>query len=429
MSAPKAILRVPGHALQGGGAAYDFRGPVKESGTGGPGYGRCMCGALSPRESSAAKRKAWHRGHKEAVLEAAALESAGLIPSKVATIWTNVTPPTVGIALIFDGFGDGGPETFVQAAISKGETHHDLAFRALTILTGILPADEPVKIMITHGHSRSIVVSNRHLLPKHWHVSQNPVSKAAFDRAYQAFIPERAATIAAVDKDFPLPARGTQTQIIIGTDASAKPGRKKDASGITLGTAGVGWVIGGLDPGTIMAGHRKVEERTMKIEELELTAIADALQVVANHPYSKKRWKHVTRVLVMSDSAPAVNLLNRSKGSTLELVAQIQELVGRLRAPVEFCWVKGHANNPWNTAADSLSRLGLANSTSKEAKQEIVAKLQASLREKRDDQYNRLHAEREERLGPREPVPAAAINFLATRARNRSPEMQYGQTA
>lgn len=61
--------RVPGHALQAEGAPHDPDGKrltgIFGSGTGGPGYALCECGAMSElRLNTAAARYRWHRRHK-----------------------------------------------------------------------------------------------------------------------------------------------------------------------------------------------------------------------------------------------------------------------------------------------------------------------------------------------------------------------------
>lgn len=65
--------RLSGHELYREGAPYDDRGrPINIfwGGTAGAGRGKCSCGELSPGLSSATKRKAWHRAHKQEIREA-----------------------------------------------------------------------------------------------------------------------------------------------------------------------------------------------------------------------------------------------------------------------------------------------------------------------------------------------------------------------
>jgi hypothetical protein len=71
----KTNTRVPGHELQGEGAPHApgaRRGThVRQArGVAGTGYGLCTCGARSPLLDSGAKRKAWHRQHKQQMWEA-----------------------------------------------------------------------------------------------------------------------------------------------------------------------------------------------------------------------------------------------------------------------------------------------------------------------------------------------------------------------
>ena len=69
------MSRVPGHELVSEGAPFNADGrssyPTRwMGGTGGTGRGRCSCGALSDVVDSGAKRKSWHRGHKDGILAA-----------------------------------------------------------------------------------------------------------------------------------------------------------------------------------------------------------------------------------------------------------------------------------------------------------------------------------------------------------------------
>ncbi len=58
-------MRVRGHTLLSEGAAFTAKGYRH----GCTGAGRCMCGAASPILPSDNARKAWHREHKQAVLD------------------------------------------------------------------------------------------------------------------------------------------------------------------------------------------------------------------------------------------------------------------------------------------------------------------------------------------------------------------------
>lgn len=72
-------LVVRGHALQNEGAAFTAGRELVYAygGRGGPGYGLCECGELSPEvENSCDGRSAWHRKHKLAVNKAEAAKEA-----------------------------------------------------------------------------------------------------------------------------------------------------------------------------------------------------------------------------------------------------------------------------------------------------------------------------------------------------------------
>lgn len=59
--------RMPGHELRAEGAPFSSKGyRIMQGGfQGGVGHAKCSCGDLSPVLTSATKRKAWHRDHKE----------------------------------------------------------------------------------------------------------------------------------------------------------------------------------------------------------------------------------------------------------------------------------------------------------------------------------------------------------------------------
>lgn len=69
-------MRVAGHELQAEGAAFQTgratinRRPerIQYNTVSGVGFGLCSCRAQSPILDSAAKRKAWHREHKQEML-------------------------------------------------------------------------------------------------------------------------------------------------------------------------------------------------------------------------------------------------------------------------------------------------------------------------------------------------------------------------
>lgn len=66
---PAVKERVSGHWLLSEGAAFTHVGSRRwPSGTAGPGYGRCSCGAMSDWLDTGAARKRWHREHKAEVL-------------------------------------------------------------------------------------------------------------------------------------------------------------------------------------------------------------------------------------------------------------------------------------------------------------------------------------------------------------------------
>ena len=67
----KQNTRLPGHELYSEGAPFDAKGRrVGWMGTSGVGRGKCSCGAMSLELTSANKRKAWHRAHKDEIREA-----------------------------------------------------------------------------------------------------------------------------------------------------------------------------------------------------------------------------------------------------------------------------------------------------------------------------------------------------------------------
>lgn len=65
------MSRLAGHELMDEGAAFFKEGRyilrAYANTTGGAGLARCSCGALSEVLDSGAKRKAWHRGHKDEI--------------------------------------------------------------------------------------------------------------------------------------------------------------------------------------------------------------------------------------------------------------------------------------------------------------------------------------------------------------------------
>lgn len=64
------MTRLSGHELLSEGAPYDGKKRRISSyygGVSGEGRALCSCGALSDFLSSANKRKAWHRAHKEEI--------------------------------------------------------------------------------------------------------------------------------------------------------------------------------------------------------------------------------------------------------------------------------------------------------------------------------------------------------------------------
>lgn len=60
--------RLAGHGLRREGAAYLGRGEgTLMHWASGPGLGKCECGALSEVLPNRARRKAWHRAHKDEI--------------------------------------------------------------------------------------------------------------------------------------------------------------------------------------------------------------------------------------------------------------------------------------------------------------------------------------------------------------------------
>lgn len=79
------MSRLAGHELISEGAPYDAKGrpayPVRSGySTGGTGRGKCSCGALSDVLDSGAKRKGWHRGHKDEIQNPPPPPAPGHVP-------------------------------------------------------------------------------------------------------------------------------------------------------------------------------------------------------------------------------------------------------------------------------------------------------------------------------------------------------------
>ena len=69
-----ATLPIDGHALAYEGEAHTSEGaPIRPDpfwpSTGGQGYGKCECGAMSPEIGGRKYRREWHRQHKAEVRE------------------------------------------------------------------------------------------------------------------------------------------------------------------------------------------------------------------------------------------------------------------------------------------------------------------------------------------------------------------------
>ena len=69
-----ATLPIAGHALANEGAAYTAEGEYARTDrywivTAGQGYGKCECGAISPKAGGRKYRREWHRQHKAEVRE------------------------------------------------------------------------------------------------------------------------------------------------------------------------------------------------------------------------------------------------------------------------------------------------------------------------------------------------------------------------
>lgn len=61
------------------------------------------------------------------------------------------------------------------------------------------------------------------------------------------------------------------------------------------------------------------------------------------HSWKKKGWK-------TADKSPVKNV---------ELWQELDRLVSGYEAPIEWCWVKGHAGDPGNERADALANEGV----------------------------------------------------------------------
>lgn len=98
--------------------------------------------------------------------------------------------------------------------------------------------------------------------------------------------------------------------------------------------------------------------------QMELTAVIEAFKAIRRpcpvrlhldssyvkngitqwiHSWKKKGWK-------TADKSPVKNV---------ELWQELDRLVSGYEAPIEWCWVKGHAGDPGNERADALANEGV----------------------------------------------------------------------
>jgi hypothetical protein len=59
--------RLAGHGLRNEGMAFTVTGNAMPGFPSGPGCAKCECGALSEHVANRARRKAWHRAHKDEI--------------------------------------------------------------------------------------------------------------------------------------------------------------------------------------------------------------------------------------------------------------------------------------------------------------------------------------------------------------------------
>ena len=91
------MSRLPGHELVSEGAPFEADGrssyPTRwMGGTGGTGRGKCSCGELSDVLYSGAKRKSWHRGHKDGIMASDPSTNANTKEPPVSAFTTDLQP-------------------------------------------------------------------------------------------------------------------------------------------------------------------------------------------------------------------------------------------------------------------------------------------------------------------------------------------------
>ncbi|MBO6003653.1 MAG: ribonuclease HI [Aeriscardovia sp.] len=106
---------------------------------------------------------------------------------------------------------------------------------------------------------------------------------------------------------------------------------EKEGGGCRKGTNQVGELT------AVLMALRRFKEGDLLIETDSRYAIGCSRDWVK--AWKKRGWKK-------ADGAPIKNL---------PLIRAIEEEISKRRGSVEFAWVKGHAGNPFNEAADSLA--------------------------------------------------------------------------
>jgi ribonuclease HI len=439
------LTRLTGHTLHKEGAAYTRATsslPGRPTTTGGLGQARCSCGIFSNFLPSAMKRKEWHRNHKAAIRNLAARQEALGTPSHSVSIATFITPPYGGWALHFTGFESATPQQVAHVGMFKGETTGDLVFRAVEGLLGVPDIkDQPILIHLNHKHLRELLAASLHLLPDTWALSVDRVDGEVMT-ACKALYDLHSVTLreSAAPKGRTIDIHGKRTALVAADASCRLLGTVVD--GIEETQASAGWVIFDLDSKRIETGYRRLPDGPVRIEQRELEAIECALQAIAAHPVGATRKLAIQKIVVMSDSANAVAMANDWHRRKDPIVARIQALVQQIDIPLEFQWVKGHAKNIWNIAADALARHAQRAWPSAEDEAQSLASIEGKLRMAHrfaeNSRRQKLANERRREQAAaavvaKAPVDAkvstAAINFLASRACNQRPELQHGMTA
>ncbi|KAL6705356.1 hypothetical protein ACN47E_007005 [Coniothyrium glycines] len=158
------------------------------------------------------------------------------------------------------------------------------------------------------------------------------------------------------------PVKDSRGPIVVYTDGSSLGNGRMGA------VAGVGVYFGPKDPRNVsepLRGERQTNQRA------ELTAVARALDHV---PLDRE-------ILIVTDSNYSIKCLTEwfpkweqkgwknSQGKPVENRDLIEPIIARIRerdmckAKTKFKWIKGHADDPGNTAADSLAVNGSRIST------------------------------------------------------------------